>query len=216
MAADAAALPVVGHQYHRGVLEPAALLEEGEKPAHSAVRLHQLVEVLGAAHAANVTELVGGQQLEDEQVWVLLLDHAAGLLAQRVVDPRGRLDRRDRPHGLLVERVQEVRDPHQPAAAVASGEHVEDRLDPHAEPRREVRAHPVLLGRRAGEHGREADDGARRVRRLHVEVLGALVGEAVDHRGVRLPEACAVAAINNDHVDPAGERPGGSGGRGVG
>ena len=86
MAADAAPLAVVGHQDHGGVVELAALLEEGEEVAHVAVGLGELVEVLGVAHAAHVAELVGGQQLEHEQVGVLLLDHAAALGAERAVD----------------------------------------------------------------------------------------------------------------------------------
>ena len=39
VAADAAPLPVVGHQDHRGVLELSALFEEGEEVAHVAVGL---------------------------------------------------------------------------------------------------------------------------------------------------------------------------------
>ena len=38
----------------------------------------ELVEVLAVAHAAHVAELVGGQQLEHEQVGVLPLDHLGG------------------------------------------------------------------------------------------------------------------------------------------
>ena len=86
MAADPAALAVVGHQDHRGVLELAALLEEGEEVADVAVGLRELLEVLGVAHAAHVAELVGGEQLEHEQVRVLLLDHAPALGGERVVD----------------------------------------------------------------------------------------------------------------------------------
>ena len=50
-------------------------LEEGEEVAHVAVGLLELVEVLAVAHAAHVAELVGGEQLEHEQVGVLALDH---------------------------------------------------------------------------------------------------------------------------------------------
>ncbi len=74
------------------------------------------------------------------------------------------------------------------------------------EPRGEVRAHPVLGRRGAGEHRGEADDGARRVGRLDAQVLGALAREAVHDRRVRLPEAPAVAAVHHDHVDALGER----------
>ena len=59
--ADPAALAVVRHQDHGGAVEPAALLEEVEEVAHLAVGLGQLVEVLGAAHAAHVPELVSGE-----------------------------------------------------------------------------------------------------------------------------------------------------------
>jgi hypothetical protein len=55
------------------------LLQEGKKLAHVPVRLCQLVEVFGTPHPAHVPELVGGEQLEHQQVRVLLLDHAARL-----------------------------------------------------------------------------------------------------------------------------------------
>ena len=86
MAADPATLAVVGHQDHGGAVELAALLEEGEEVADAAVGLGELVEVLGAAHAAHVAELVGGEQLEHEQVGVLLVDHAPRLGRERAVD----------------------------------------------------------------------------------------------------------------------------------
>ena len=206
MAADPPPLPVVGHQDHRGAVELAALLEEAEEVAHVAVGLRELVEVLGVAHAAHVAELVGGQQLKHEQVRVLLLHHAAALGAQRAVDLAGGLHRGDRAHDLLAERVEQVRDPHQPAAAPVALEHVEDGLAAHAEPRGEVGAHAVLGRRGAGEHRREADDGARRVGRLDAQVLGALAGEPVHDGRVRLPEAAAVAAVDHDHVHPLGQR----------
>jgi hypothetical protein len=79
VAADSAALAVVGHQDHRGVLELATLLEEGEEVADVAIRLGELLQVFGAAHAAHVAELVGREKLEHEQVRVLLLDDAPAL-----------------------------------------------------------------------------------------------------------------------------------------
>jgi hypothetical protein len=152
MAADAATLAVVRHEDHGGMLELAPLLEEAEELADAAVRLGELVEVLRAANAADVAELVGGEQLQYEQVRVLLLDHAAGLRAQRSVDLGGRLHRGDGTDHLIAERVEQVGDPDQPAAPPLPGEHVEDRLDPHSEPRREVRPHAVLGRRGAGQH----------------------------------------------------------------
>jgi hypothetical protein len=77
--ADAAPLPVVGHQDHRGVLELSALFEEREEVAHVAVGLGELVEVFRTAHATDVAELVGREQLQYEQVGVLLLDQAPSL-----------------------------------------------------------------------------------------------------------------------------------------
>jgi len=129
---DPAALAVVGHQDHRGALEPAALLEEGEEVADVTVRLGELVEVLGAAHAAHVAELVRGEQLEHEQLRVLLLHHAPTLGRQRAVDLRGRLDRGHRADHVLAEWVEQVGDTHEPAAAPRALEHVEDRLAAHA------------------------------------------------------------------------------------
>lgn len=152
MAADAASLPVVGHQDHRGVLQPAALVEEGDEVAHPAVRLGELVEVLRAAHAAHVPELVGGEQLQHEQVRVLLVHHAPALRAERTVDLGRRLDRGDRAHRLPAERVEQVSDPDQPAAAAVPREHVEDRVDPDPQARREVRTHAVLGWPGAGQH----------------------------------------------------------------
>jgi hypothetical protein len=61
VAADAASLPMVGHKDHGGALEPAAFLEKCEEIAHVAVRLGELVEVLGAADTADVTELIGAK-----------------------------------------------------------------------------------------------------------------------------------------------------------
>ena len=63
MAADAASLPVVGHQDHGGVVELAAFVEEPQEIAYLAVGFRELVEVLPAAHAADVAELIGRQQL---------------------------------------------------------------------------------------------------------------------------------------------------------
>ena len=102
---------------------------------------------------------------------------------------------------VLAERVEQVGDADEPAAAAVPLEHVEDRLAADAEPRREVRAHPVLVRRRAGEHRREAHDRARRVGGLDVQVLGALAREPVDRGRVRLPQPLAVAAVDDDHVD---------------
>ena len=206
VAADAAPLAVVGHQDHGRVLELAALAEPGEEVRHVAVGLLELVEVLAVAHAAHVPELVGGEQLEHEQVGVLALDHLARGGDERVVDPLGRLHRRDRADDVLAERVEQVRDADEPAAAAVALEHVEDRLAPDAEPRREVRVHPVLVRRGAGEHRREAHDGARRIGGLDGEVLGALARQPVDRGRVRLPQPLAVAAVHDDHVDALGER----------
>jgi hypothetical protein len=79
VAADPAALAVVGHEDHSRAVEPAALLEELEEAAHVAVGLDDLVEVFGAAHAAHVAELVGGEQLEHQQIGVLFLHHPSAL-----------------------------------------------------------------------------------------------------------------------------------------
>ena len=106
VAADPASLAVVGHQDHRGAVELAAFLQEGEEVADAAVRLGQLVEVLRAPHAADVAELVGGEQLEHEQVRVLLLDHPASFGCERAVDLGGRLHGRHGADHLLAERVE--------------------------------------------------------------------------------------------------------------
>ena len=66
VAADPAALPVVGHEDHGRAVEPAALLEELDEATHVAVGLGDLLEVLVAAHAAHVAELIGGEQLEHQ------------------------------------------------------------------------------------------------------------------------------------------------------
>ena len=204
MAADAAPLAVIRHQHDGGAAELAALLEEREEIADVAVGLRELVEVLGAAHTADVPELVGRQQLQDEQVGVLFLDHAPALGAQRAVNLRRGLHRADRPNDVVAEGVEQVGDADEPATAALTLEHVEDRLDPDPEPRGEVRAHPVLVRCGAGQHRGEADDRTRRVGRLHAEVLGAFAGEPVDHGRVRLPQPAAVAAVDDNHVDPAG------------
>ena len=86
VAADPAALAVVGHEDHSRVVEPAALLEEPEEAAHMAVGLRDLVEVFGAAHAAHVAELVGGEQLEHQQIGILLLHHPSALGHERIID----------------------------------------------------------------------------------------------------------------------------------
>ena len=86
VAADPAALAVVGHEDHGGPLEPAALLEEREEVAHVPVGLGELVEVLAAPHAAHVPELVRGEELEHEQVGVLLDHDAPPLGGERRVD----------------------------------------------------------------------------------------------------------------------------------
>ena len=203
VAADAAALAVIGHQDHRGVVELAALAEEGQEVAHVAVGGLHLLQVLVVARAAHVAQLVGGQQLQHQQVGVLLLDHRAPGGGQRVVDPRGGLHRGHRPHHLLAERVQQVRDAHQAAALAGALQGVEHRLAAHAQPRREVGAHAVLGRRGAGEHGREADHRPGRVGGVHVQVLGALARQAVHGGRVGLPHALAVGAVHHDHVDAA-------------
>ena len=95
MPADAAALAVVGHEDHGGVIEADALVEEREELAHAAVCLGELAEVFRAAHAADVAELVGGQQLQDEQVGVVLLHHPPRLGGERAIDLARRLHRGD-------------------------------------------------------------------------------------------------------------------------
>jgi hypothetical protein len=200
VAADPAALAVVGHQDDGRAVQPAALLEERQELAHVPVGLGQLVQVLTASHAAHVPELVGGQQLEHEQVGVLLGDHAAPLGGQRAVDLGRRLHGGHRANNVLAERIEQVRDPHEPAAATLALEDVEDGLAADAEPWREVRAHPVLGRRGAGEHRREADHRPRWIGRLDGEVLGSLAREPVHDRSVGLPQPAAVAAVDDDHV----------------
>ena len=202
MAADPAALPVVGHQDHGGVLELATPLEERQELAHSPVRLGELIEVLGTPHAAYVTQLVGGQQLEHEQVGILLVHHAPRLGGQRVVDPARRLHRRHRPNHFFAKRIEQMRDPDKPSAAPVAFEEVEDRLAPHPEPRSEVRPHAVLGRRGAGEHRREAHDRPRRIGRLDRQVLGALSRKPIHHRSSRLPQPAPVAPVDDDHVHP--------------
>jgi hypothetical protein len=124
--ADAASLPVVGHQNHGGSLEPAALLQEVEEVADVAIGLGELLEVLGAAHPAHVSELVGGEQLEHEQVGVLFLHDAATLRRERAVDLRRGLHRGHRADHLLAERVEQVGYAHEAAAAAAALQNVED------------------------------------------------------------------------------------------
>ena len=204
VAADAATLAVIGHQDHRGAFELAALAEEGQEVAHVAVRGLHLLQVLVVARAAHVAQLVGGQQLQHQQVGVLLLHDRAPGGGQRVVDARGGLHRRDRPHHLLAERIQQVRDAHQAAALACALQGVEHRLAADSQPRREVGAHAVLGRRGAGEHGREADHRPGRVRGVHVQVLGALACEAVHGGRVGLPHALAVGAVHHDHVNAAG------------
>ena len=187
MAADAAALAVIGHQDDRGVVEPPALGEEGQEVADSPVGLGELLEVLGVADAAHVAELVRRQQLQHKQVRVLVLDHPARRGHERVVDLRGGLHRGDRAHHLVAERVEEVSDAHQPAAPAAARERLEHRLAAHAEPRGEVGAHTVLARRGAREHRGKAHDRPRRVGGLHGEILGALAGETIDGGRLGLP-----------------------------
>jgi hypothetical protein len=206
VAADPASLAVVGHKDHRRAVELAARLQEREEIAHVPVRLGELFEVFGAPHPADVPELVRGQQLEHQKVRVFLLDHPARLRGQRAVDFAGRLHGCHGTDLVFAKRVEQMRDAHQATAAPVPLEHVEDRLAPDAEPRREVRAHAVLGGGRTSEHRREADDGPRRIRRLHRQVLGALAGEPVHDRSVRLPQPPPVAAVNHDHVHPPGKR----------
>jgi hypothetical protein len=218
VAADAAPLSVVGHEDHRGLLEPPARLEKAQQLTHAAVGLRELVEVLRAPNPPDMAELVRREQLQYEQIRILLLDDAPALGHERAVDLRRRLDRGDRADNVLAERVEQVRDADQATATALPSQHVEDRLDPHTQARGEVRAHAVLGRRRSREHRGEADDRARRVRGLDRQVLGALPGEAVDHGGVGLTEAGAIAAVDDDHVDAARDRcsrRARSGGRGV-
>jgi len=160
VAADPAALAVVGHHDHGRLVELAALVEEIEELADALVGLCQLVEVLGVAHAAHVAELVGGEQLEDEQVWVLLDDDLARGRRQRMVDALRRLHRGDRADDPVPEGVEQVRDADQAALLARALERVEDRFHSDAETGGEVGAHAVLGGGGAGEHRGEADDGA--------------------------------------------------------
>jgi len=182
VSADAPALSVVGHDDDRRPLEGPALGEPGQEVADVPVGAAEHLDVLAVARPSHVTDLVRRQQLKDEKVRVLALDHVAGGGGKRGVEALSRLHRGDRAHDLLAERVQEVRDPDQPAPTALLAEDVEDRGDPHPEPRSEVRAHAVLGGRRAGEHAREAHDRARGIRGLHVEVLRALPGQPVERR----------------------------------
>jgi hypothetical protein len=126
VAADPAALAVVGHEDHGGAVELPVLVQERQELADAPVRLGELAEVLGAPHAAHVAELVGGEQLQDEQVRILLVHHPPRLGAQRVVDFSGRLHRRHRTNHLVAERVQQMGDPDKPAATPLALEHVED------------------------------------------------------------------------------------------
>jgi hypothetical protein len=106
MPADPAALAVVGHQDHGGAVEPAALLEEAQEAIHVAVGLGELLEVLGAAHAAHVAELVGGEKLEHEQIRVLLLHHPPALGHERGIYLRGRLHGGHRAHHVVAEGIE--------------------------------------------------------------------------------------------------------------
>jgi hypothetical protein len=205
VAADAAALPVVGHQDDRRAVELAAFLQEGEKVADAPIGVCQLLEILGIAHTAYMTELVRGEQLHHEQIGVLLIDDPPGLGRQRVVDAGCGLDGGDGANDVVAEGIEQMGDPDEPAAPILALQHVEDRLTAHAQSRHEVRAHPVLVRRRAREHGGEADDRPRRVGGLDGEVLGPLAREPVDHGRVGLPQALAVGPVHDDHVDAPGQ-----------
>jgi hypothetical protein len=206
VAADPPTLAVVGHQDHGRVVQLASCLEEGEELAHAPVGLGELVEVLRATDPAHVTELVGREQLEHQQVRVVSVDHSACLGGQRMVDFGSRLHRRYGTDHFFAKRVEQVSDPDEPTATTVALEHVEHRLSAHPEPRREVRAHAVLGRGRAGEHRREAHDRPRRIGRLDRQVLSALPGDPVHDRSIRLPEPPPVAPVDNDHVNPPSER----------
>ncbi len=91
MAADPAPLAMVSHEDHGRSVELAALVQELQELAEVCVRLGQLVEVLRAADPAHVAELIGGQELEHEQIRILLLHNTPRLRGQRAVDFGGRL-----------------------------------------------------------------------------------------------------------------------------
>ena len=182
VAADADALAVVGQHADGHAVEPApALGQPADERLELAVGRLDVLEVLVVVRAAHVAGLVDGERLHDEQVGVLGLDDLAGLVAQGAVDlvvGHHRGDARD----LVAEAVDEVGDADHPRA----GHDVEDRLALDPERRHEVRAHAVHRGRRAGEHRREAGDGAGRVDGLAVLVGDALARQAVEERRVGL------------------------------
>lgn len=105
MAADAAALPVVGHDDDGRPVEIAALGEPGEQVADVAVGAGEHLDVLAVARSPHVADLVRRQQLQDEQVGILSLDDVAGGGGKRAVEALGRLHRGHRADDLLAERV---------------------------------------------------------------------------------------------------------------
>ena len=105
VASDPAPLPVIGHQDHGGAVELAALREEGEEVTDHAVGLLELVEVVLVAHPTHVAQLVRCQQLKDQEVGILVLDHAPRgpgerrSRSARWAEPRSRSGRRPRRRG---------------------------------------------------------------------------------------------------------------------
>jgi hypothetical protein len=182
---DASSLAVVGHQDHRRALKLAAPAQEAEEALDLAVGVLEPSEVLAVAGAPHVTGLVGGEQLEHEQVGILLVHHALGLGAQRGIEPLRPLHRGDRP-GVVRKRVEQVRYADEPPTPAGAVEHVEYRLPTHTRARSEVGAHAVLGRRGPREHGGEAHQGAGRIGGLDAQVLGALSAQPIDRWGGRL------------------------------
>ena len=173
-----------------------------------AVGLRDLVEVLGAAHAAHVAELVGGEQLEHQQIGVLLLHHPSALGHERVGRSRevGCTEVTERttssPKGSSRCAIPTSR-PRRPWRSSTS------KTDSRCTPSRGAKFERMPCS--AGVAPVSIDEKQTTVRAGYAgstaEVLGALAGEPVHHRSVRLPEAAAVAAVHDDHVDRCGPAP---------
>ena len=204
VAADAAALAVVGHQDHGGVVELAALAEEGQEVAHVAVGLPPSApgtrgcacRARGPAGRRPAAAAPAGRGPPPPRPC------GPAAVSEWSIRAVGCTDVTDRTTSSPNGSSRCAMPTRRPALAGAL-QGVEHRLAAHPQPRREVGAHAVLGRRGAGEHGREADHRPRRVGGVHVQVLGALARQAV-HRGrVGLPHALAVGAVDDDHVDAA-------------
>ncbi len=108
-------------------------------------RLGDLVEVLGAAHAAHVAELIGGEQLEHQQIRVLLLDHPPALGHERARRSARSAARRS-PSAPPPRRRDRAgaRSPRAGRACPSRSSTSNTDSRAHAQPRSEVRAHAVL------------------------------------------------------------------------